>query len=383
MSGRKELAGWFMLAMMVALPLVSGAESQGQQTVETGVGASKPPLYKITANLVDDDLVIQGNACIGESCSSTDDDYPVLKLKGSQPNILFDDIALPEGPPSSDNDWAVFINPFDAAQFSIVDFTGQRIPFSIMGGAPDHSLFVSGNGDVGLGTSTPAEKLHVFEDVDANTFLLVENPNTGASSAGILRAKSNTAIVNLIAHGSGRTISRFGQTLAGWTEMLQASGNGLILGTFVDKPLILGTNSTNRMQIGGTGGVTVYGNFTATGTKSFAVVDPDDAHQAIYYAALEGPEAGTYFRGTAKTSGGEAVIQLPDYFARLTEPERMTVQLTPLGTWGQLYVAEKTPSRLVVRVPPGSADVEFDYLVQGIRKGYLDYQVKRPNTLPE
>jgi hypothetical protein len=366
------------LAMIVAVPLVSWGAATGSVAAPP-----KPPLRRITEELVDDDLVVQGNACIGESCDDTDNDYPVLKLKGSQPNILFDDIALPEGPPSSGHDWALFINPFDAAQFSIVDFEGQLVPFSIMGGAPDNSLVVDASGKIGIGTSAPATKLHLLENTNVSTVLQVENTNSGVNAGANFRAQSDTTVVHFRAHGSGRTISRFGVVLGGWSEIVQDIGNGLAIGTQTDKPIILGTNNTNRLQIGGTGGVTVNGNFTVTGgTKNFAVVDPEDAHQAIYYAALEGPEAGTYFRGTARTSRGEAVIELPDYFARLTEPERLTVQLTPLGTWGQLYVADKTPSRLVVRVPPGSTDVEFDYLVQGVRKGYLDYQVKRPNTLP-
>ena len=140
----------------------------------------------------------------------------------------------------------------------------------------------------------------------------------------------------------------------------------------------------NRLNIdGATGAVTVSGNFTVTGVKNFAAVDPADSGRAIYYASLEGPEAGTYLRGTAKTKGGEAVIELPGYFSRITETERMTVQLTPVGSWGQLYVSEKTPQRLVVRLAPGTEDLEFDYLVQGIRKGYLDYEVERANTLPQ
>ncbi|MBL8252585.1 MAG: tail fiber domain-containing protein [Candidatus Competibacter sp.] len=91
-------------------------------------------------------------------------------------------------------------------------------------------------GLLGIGTSTPAVKLHTFESTNANTFITVENPATGASSAGVLRAKSNTATVNFQAPGSARTIARFGQTLGGWAEFLQMDGNGLIAGTNSAKP---------------------------------------------------------------------------------------------------------------------------------------------------
>jgi hypothetical protein len=246
------------------------------------------------------------------------------------------------------------------------------------------TVFITSTGNVGIGTNSPVDKFHIFNSADVGTVLRVENSNSGVNAQGSFRAQSNTAVVHFRAHGSGRTISRFGVVLGGWSEIVQDIGNGLAIGTQNTTPVILGTNNTNRLQIdGSTGAVTVSGNLTVTGTKNFAVADPGDSHQAIYYAALEGPEAGTYFRGTTRTIQGEAVIELPDYFARLTEPERLTVQLTPLGRWGQLYVAEKTPNRLVVRLPPGSDDLEFDYFLQGVRKGYLDYQVRRPNTLPE
>ncbi|HEV7509607.1 MAG TPA: hypothetical protein VGS07_32335 [Thermoanaerobaculia bacterium] len=272
------------------------------------------------------------------------------------------------------------------ANFFVRDVTGgSRLPFRIRPGAPTSSIDINASGDVGIGTASPSEKLHVLENVNANTFLLVENPNSGTSSAAVLRTQSDGAQLNFQSHSSTRTISRFGKVLGGWTELLSlGTANGLAMGTVGAVPLVLGTNSTNRLEIGGTGGVTVTGNFTVTGgTKNFAVIDPADSKRAIYFAALEGPEAGTYFRGTAKMKGGEAVIELPGYFSRVTEAERMTVQLTPIGNWGQMYVAEKSPTRLVVRAAPGTTDLEFDFLVQGVRKGYLDYEVERTNTLPQ
>lgn len=270
------------------------------------------------------------------------------------------------------------------ANFFVRDVTGgSRLPFRIRPGAPTSSIDISADGDVGVGTASPQELLHVFANENANTYLLIENPNSGADANATLRVQSDTPIFDIKSHASGRTISRFGKTLGGWVE-LQASGtgNGLIVGTVSNTPLVLGTNSTSRMEIAAAGGVTISGNLTVTGTKAFAQVDPADSSKALHYVALEGPEAGTYFRGTAKTVNGVVEIDLPGYFSRITESERMTVQLTPNGKWGQMYVASKSPEKLVIKVVEGTEDIEFDFLVQGVRKGYLDFQVERENTLP-
>ena len=271
------------------------------------------------------------------------------------------------------------------ANFFVRDVTGgSRLPFRIRPGAPTSSIDINASGNVGVGTASPSERLHALNTADSQTVSMVENASNGTNAAAILRAKSDTAQIQVTAQSSTRAVTRFGQAIAGWNEIIQFSGNGLAIGTTTAVPMIFGTNNTNRMQIDGTtGAVTVSGNFTVTGVKNFAVPDPQNAKKAIYYASLEGPEAGTYYRGTAKTVDGEAVIELPGYFARITERERMTVQITPVGAPNQLYISEKTPERVVIKVAKGSVDGEFDYFVQGVRKGYLDYVVERDNNLPK
>ena len=269
------------------------------------------------------------------------------------------------------------------ANFFVRDVTGgSRLSFRIRPGAPTSSLDISADGDVGVGTGSPDEKLHVEESVDENTISLVENTNaTGLTAAAVTQSKADVAVTSMISHGSGRTLTRFGQTLGGFSEVLNAAGDGLIIGTLGSTPLILGTNSTARLTISNTGAVTIPGSLTVTGTKNFGVPDPADASKAIYFSALEGPEAGTYYRGTAKTVNGEVIIKLPGHFTRMTEKERMTVQLTPVGAPGQLYVAARSPEQIVIRVAEGGEDLEFDYLVQGVRRGYLDFEVERENDL--
>jgi len=271
------------------------------------------------------------------------------------------------------------------ANFFVRDVTGgSRLPFRIRPGAPTSSIDIAASGNVGVGTASPSQKLHIQQAVDANSLVLNENTNNTTGANAAFQTKSDTAFMSFQSHATARTISRFGVTLGGWNEMLSATGTGLAIGTLGANNLILGTNSANRLQIdGSTGAVTVSGNFTVTGVKNFAMPDPANADKAIYYASLEGPEAGTYYRGTAKTVNGEAVIELPGYFSRITEKERMTVQITPIGAPNQLYITEKTPGRVVVKVAKGSTDGEFDYFVQGIRKGYLDFEVERHNDLPK
>jgi len=230
----------------VSQGLTSSRRQSGSFSIQDGSfvetprdpSSAEPPLL-ITAqdSIETGNLVVQQNACIGDKCSTTDANYSALKLKSLQPNILFDDVALPEGGPSSSHDWALFVNYNDVDQFSIVDFTNARFPFTIAAGAPDNSLFMAGTGKLGVGTASPIQKIHVFENADLGTRILIENQNTGLSASSALTVRSDSAVGDFKAHGSGRTtLSRFGQTSAGWGELAIYSGNGLAVGTTVDAP---------------------------------------------------------------------------------------------------------------------------------------------------
>jgi hypothetical protein len=117
----------------------------------------------------------------------------------------------------------------------------------------------------------------------------------------------------------------------------------------------------------------VAGDFAATGTKSFVAPHPDDAEREIWFVCLEGNEAGTYFRGNAALERGRARVPVPEEFRLVSEAEGLTVQLTPRGP-GALWVESSSLDWIVVR---GDADIAFDYLVNGVRRGYADFEVMR------
>jgi len=114
-----------------------------------------------------------------------------------------------------------------------------------------------------------------------------------------------------------------------------------------------------------------YGSLGVTGTKSFVEPHPTDPGKEIRYVSLEGRESGTYFRGTGRLVNGRATVAVPEDFAMVTSEEGLTVQLTAIGQPAILYLVTTNLRNIDVA---GSADVEFNYLVHGVRKAFADHQ---------
>jgi hypothetical protein len=394
---------------------------------------------KVTVNdqVIPDDLIVQGSGCFGFDCVNNESfGFDTIRMKENNTRIKFEDTSVGTFPT---NDWQLTANDSasgGASKFSIEDITGVKVPFTVTGGAATNSIFVDSTGRVGFRTSTPVLDLHV---ATSNTpALRLEQNNSGGFTAQTwdvagneanffvrdvtggsrlpfrIRPGAPTSSIDISADGdvgigtaspdvalhvlsdtTGAAVERLRNTSAtgfSGTEYLDETGNVDLffgihnptsttrLNSLNSNNIVMMVNSSERLRVSTTA-VTVTGDFSVTGVKNFAMVDPADSTKAIYYAALEGPEAGTYFRGTAKTVNGEVTIELPGVFSRITESERMTVQLTAVGAPAQLYVASRSPEKLVIKLADGATDVEFDYLVQGVRKGYLDYQVERANTI--
>jgi hypothetical protein len=119
-------------------------------------------------------------------------------------------------------------------------------------------------------------------------------------------------------------------------------------------------------------GVFAQGSLGATGTKPFVEPHPTDASKVIRYVALEGPEAGTYFRGRGRFRNGQAVIDVPESFRIVTDGDGLTVQITPIGAdFTMTTVVSANLDQITFR---GNHDVEFYYMVHGVRKAYKDWQ---------
>jgi len=105
-------------------------------------------------------------------------------------------------------------------------------------------------------------------------------------------------------------------------------------------------------------------SFLNTDKKHFDIPHPTKEGWRLRHVCIEGPTADVYVRGKLKDSN---VIELPEYWRKLVDPETITVNLTPVGTHQELYVDKiEWGTRILIKNNCGSG-VNCYYTVYGER----------------
>mgnify|MGYP001300355985 CR=1 FL=1 len=207
---------------------------------------------------------------------------------------------------------------------------------------------------------------------DSSNLCSMTIKSTGLDSKVILKNYLNdTAYVHM---QGGQRSSKFGQggayaNYGGAWQHLYANNQRYVV--MAGTQLKLGTStSTTAIEINGqettiVSGLTVGGDADISGaltatTKSFLIDHPTKEGMKLQYGSLEGPENGVYVRGTTDLS----TIELPDYWVGLVDENSITVSLTPIGSFQQLYVEDKNSKQITVGGVWGS----YDYVVYAERK---------------
>jgi hypothetical protein len=125
----------------------------------------------------------------------------------------------------------------------------------------------------------------------------------------------------------------------------------------------------------------IFGDTVAVGSKSAAV--PLKSGQMVKVYSQESPQVWFEDFGDAKLVGGVATVKLDAKFAQLVNTKKpYHVFITPNGDCHGLYVALKGRNSFEVReLGGGNSNVEFDYRISALRKGYEDVRLA-PAIMP-
>ncbi len=127
--------------------------------------------------------------------------------------------------------------------FFVRDVTGgSKLPFKIKPGAPDNSLFVAADGDIGLGTDSPDSKLHVDAGSSAANIQLSGN------NVGLLLEDDTTVAQHFINSDRYR--------IRGLSTGLSEVTPGISMSFTTD---VIGLNCTDAVD-GGSGGQVIIGD---------------------------------------------------------------------------------------------------------------------------
>jgi len=119
------------------------------------------------------------------------------------------------------------------------------------------------------------------------------------------------------------------------------------------------------------------------GWKGFDIKHPNKKGHRLRHVCVEGPEAAVYVRGTLKNSN---IIELPEYWKGLVDPESISITLTPIGSYQELYIKNIEWGQKVTVMNSTSGSIHCFYSIWASRVDgeplVVEYEGEDPSSYP-
>ena len=119
------------------------------------------------------------------------------------------------------------------------------------------------------------------------------------------------------------------------------------------------------------------------GWKGFDIKHPNKKGHRLRHVCVEGPEAAVYVRGTLKNSN---IIELPEYWKGLVDPESISITLTPIGSYQELYIKNIEWGQKVTVMNSTSGSIHCFYSIWASRIDgeplVVEYEGEDPSSYP-
>jgi hypothetical protein len=260
--------------------------------------------------------------------------------------------------------------------------TSDYIRFGVGNNGGTEAMRITTNGNIGIGTASPAEKMTVYGD---NSYLYLQTQNVAGS--GGIKFGDASARMQIYREGTSHDLI-FDSINGGISESLRINynnGNVIVNETGADidfriegdtdSNLFFVDASTDRIGIGTsspTYKLQVNGNFGAT-TKSFRINHPSKEGYSLEYGSLESPYHGVRLTGRGKVIKGIGIVELPDYLRDLIhDDETLNIQITNYKHGKNIYVdsIDLPNNKFVVRADRAKTlgELQFFWTLTGTRK---------------